>query len=303
MDYQGNLKKINTDFSNIAVLINDTTKSVLEQYKEFYSIANIRNIHEELRRILNSQPGFAYSLEQLTELQKNIKEGNFFNKFQNYKNELNKTFKTDKKVSYCLGIDNVSKEDIYTEILRNNLSAVANNREHLSKPVFGKSKVQSNIYHFIETAGEELKKIRENNNGNLKKIFEYIYGAIELFIFNLNDDIRYYEGKDRIFTESLRAYFCSWFSYWFRSRNTYGSTARELSNIKNFFVEPMKNSPLYYINTFENISIIENELISEINTFKNLKIDENNVGRCRGIIRNIDSKFVDLYRLLLINKE
>lgn len=303
MDYQGNLKKINTDFSNIAVLINDTTKSVLDQYKEFYQIANIRKIHEDLRRILNSQTGFAYSLEQLTELQENIKEGSFSSKLQDYKNILYKTFETEKKVSYCLGTDQVSKQYIYSETFRNNLSSVANNRNHLSKPVFGKSKIQFNIYYFIEIANEELKKIRENDNGNLKKIFEYIYGAIELFIFNLNDDIRYYEGKDRNFTESLRSFFCSWFSYWSRSRNTYGSTARELSNIKNFFVEPMKNSPLFYINSFENIPIIQRELMAEISTFKNIQINEHNVGRCRGIIRNIDGKLVDLYRLLLINKE
>jgi len=73
MDYQGNLNSINSDFSNIAISINETIKSVIDQYKRLTRINQIRTKHEDLRRILNTRTNFTYSLDELRELQTSIK--------------------------------------------------------------------------------------------------------------------------------------------------------------------------------------------------------------------------------------
>lgn len=298
MDYQGNLKSINSDFSNIAILINETIKNVTDQYKRLPEINQIRTENEDLRRILNNQQNFIYSLDELKDLQTSIKEGDFFTKYTTYMTNITNTFITDKKLNYQLSENN------FTDVFRTNLSSIANNREHLSKPVIAKSKVQINIDRFIETANEEVNKLRESKNGNLKKIFEYIFGAIQLFIFNLDDDIRFYEGQDRIFIESLRAwFFIGFISRISRGGRSYATTARELMSIKNYFVEPMKNTPLHYINSFENIFIVKTELNTAITAFKEIEITDENISRCRGMIMNIDRNLVSLYRCLLINEE
>jgi len=200
MDYQGNLNSINSDFSNIAILINETIKSVIDQYRRLPRIIQIRTKHEELRRILGARPNFTYSLDELRELQTSIKEGEFFTKYTTYMTNITNTFITNGNINYQLSENN------FTDVLRTNLSSIANNREHLSKPIIAKSKIQMNIDRFIEIINQEVNNLRERegNNGNLKRIFEYIFGAIQLFIFNLEDDIRFYKGKDRIFTENYK---------------------------------------------------------------------------------------------------
>lgn len=300
MDYQGNLNSINSDFSNIAILINETIKSVIDQYRRLPRIIQIRTKHEELRRILGARPNFTYSLDELRELQTSIKDGDFSTKYTSYMTNITNTFITNGNINYQLSENN------FTDVLRTNLSSIANNREHLTKPIISKSKVQMNIDRFIEIINREVNNLRERegNNGNLKRIFEYIFGAIQLFIFNIEDDIRFYKGKDRIFTESLRAwFFIGFISRIFRGGRSYATTARELTSIKNYFIEPMKNTPLIYINSFENISIVQTELNTAITAFKEIEITEENIQRCRGMIMNIDRNLVSLYRCLLINEE
>lgn len=65
----------------------------------------------------------------------------------------------------------------------------------------------------------------------------------------------------------------------------------------------MKNTPLIYINSFENISIVQTELNTAITAFKEIEITEENISRCRGMIMNIDRNLVSLYKCLLINEE
>jgi hypothetical protein len=249
---------------------------------------------------LGARPNFTYSLDELRELQTSIKEGEFFTKYTTYMTNITNTFITNGNINYQLSENN------FTDVLRTNLSSISNNREHLTKPIIAKSKVQMNIDRFIEIVNQEVNNLRERegNNGNLKRIFEYIFGAIQLFIFNIEDDIRFYKGKDRIFTESFRAwFFIGFISRIFRGGRSYATTARELTTIKNYFIEPMKNTPLIYINSFENISIVQTELNTAITAFKEIEITEENIPRCRGMIVNIDRNFVSLYRCLLINEE
>ena len=299
MQSDNKLSKINTSFSNCLVLINDNLNFINQNYKELAMINNIRELNQKLRNVFYRQDKMIiFDLQEIKLLQENIKNGNFNTNYNQYINYINKTFKTDnEQIKYKI---NDNKINYYNY---NKLEDSINNREHLSTPVFSYSLAETNIYYFIDNANIEIKKLRENKEGNLKLVFEYIYGAISLLIIKINDDIRFYEGKDRCITESFRAYIFGWFSRLSRHNNSYASTARELKNIINFYIDPLKTKPINFITSYNNIYTTKNELDKAIKSFTDMNITQENISICRGRVLNIDKNLHALYKTLLINKE
>ncbi len=316
MEQQNTLNNINNNLYSILNLIKDILNNVNNNYRNYEQIKKIKECNKQLRDHFYNNNNFkTFELHEIIDLQKEIRGNNnaisycgLFNKYYlTYIDLINKTFIYN-EVYDGANIEQLSSEQLkykkinekeYKVYNRQNIKDVSKNRLEFDARIFKYSNIEHNIRDFIKIINNEIKNLREGKGGNLKSIYEHIYGCFELLIILINDEIRFYEDKNRTTSETFIAWTGGFFSWLIRGGLGYRTTARELTRIVETYIEPIK--PISYINTFEQIVFKKIKLDETIKSFKEIEVKKENISECRKIIKTIDEDLHNLYKLLLID--
>lgn len=316
MEKINNLGKINTKLYNLFDLITDTLNRVNNDYPNYEQIKKMIDCNKKLRDHFYTNNSFkTFELHEIIDFQKEIR-GNYstisycglFNKYYfTYIGLIDTTFIYN-EVYNDANLEQFSSEQLkykkindnkHTNYNRHTIKDVAKNKLEFDAGIFKDSNIENNIHDFIKKINDEILKLREGKGGNLKSIYEHIYGCFELLIILINDEIRFYEHYDREFSDFILAWTAGLVSWFTRSNLGYKATAKELTRIINYYIEPIK--PISYINRFEQIVFAKIQLAERIKSFKEIEVKKENISECRNILENIDKDLHDLYKLLLID--
>jgi len=315
MERTHTLHQINIRLFKLYELITETLNHVNKDYPKYEQIKKMIDCNKKLRDHFYTNNSFkTFELHEIIDFQKEIRGNNntisycgLFNKYYlTYISLIDKTF-IYKEVYNGTNVEQFSSEQLkykkindkeHTSCNRQNIKDVAKNRLEFDAGIFKDSNIENNIHDFIKKINDEILKLREGKGGNLKSIYEHIYGCFELLIILINDEIRFYEHYDREFSDFIFAWTVGLISWLNRGNLGYLSTARELNRIINHYIEPIK--PISYINRFEQIVFAKIELEETIKSFKEIEVKKENISQCRDIIKEIDKYLCNLNKLLLI---
>jgi len=303
------IHNINSKLSSIFNLIKDTLNHVNNDYKTYEQIKKMIDCNKKLRDHFYTNNSFkTFELHEIIDFQKEISYRGLFNKYYlTYIGLIDTTFIYN-EVYNGANLEQFSSEQLkykkindnkHTNYNRHTIKDVAKNKLEFDAGIFKDSNIENNIHDFIKKINDEILKLREGKGGNLKSIYEHIYGCFELLIILINDEIRFYEHYDREFSDFILAWTAGLVSWFTRSNLGYKATARELTRIINYYIEPIK--PISYINRFEQIVFAKIQLAERIKSFKEIEVKKENISECRNILKDIDKDLHDLYKLLLID--
>jgi len=309
MERTHTLHQINIRLFKLYELITETLNHVNKDYPKYEQIKKMIDCNKKLRDHFYTNNSFkTFELHEIIDFQKEISYRGLFNKYYlTYIGLIDTTFIYN-EVYNGANLEQFSSEQLkykkindnkHTNYNRHTIKDVAKNKLEFDAGIFKDSNIENNIHDFIKKINDEILKLREGKGGNLKSIYEHIYGCFELLIILINDEIRFYEHYDREFSDFILAWTAGLVSWFTRSNLGYKATARELTRIINYYIEPIK--PISYINRFEQIVFAKIQLAERIKSFKEIEVKKENISECRNILKDIDKDLHDLYKLLLID--